>query len=169
MTAGALGRVATLDLSGNGLEGRLSSDLGSLAELTVLRVDDNALSGRLPHSLTSLSLVELNYADTGLCAPTHASFQTWLSGITAHEGTRIACNPPSDREILVAFYESTDGPNWINSRNWLTDAPLREWYGVITRMSRAGSSDSSLIDNNLAGQIPPELGDLTTLEDSYTW
>ena len=166
VTAGALGRVATLDLSGNGLEGRLPADLGSLAELTVLRVDANALSGRLPHSLTSLSLVELDYADTGLCAPPHASFQTWLSGITAHEGTSVACNPPSDREVLVAFYESTDGPNWINSRNWLTDAPLREWYGVDA--DAAGRVfELSLFANNLAGAIPPELGDLTTLKELY--
>ncbi|MDE2663339.1 MAG: Ig-like domain-containing protein [Gemmatimonadota bacterium] len=168
VTAGALGRVATLDLSGNGLDGRLPPDLGSLEELTVLRVNDNALSGRLPHSLASLSLVELDYADTGLCAPPHASFQTWLSGITAHEGTSLACSPPSDREVLVAFYESTDGPNWINSRNWLTDAPLGEWYGINTDAS-GRVVQLNLFANNLAGQIPPELGDLATLEHLTLW
>ena len=31
-----------------------------------------------------------------------------------------------DREILVALYNATDGPNWIDSDNWLTDAPLGE-------------------------------------------
>lgn len=43
--------------------------------------------------------------------------------------------PPSgsvDREALVALYNATDGPNWLDNTNWLTDAPLGEWYGVDT-------------------------------------
>ena len=44
-------------------------------------------------------------------------------------------NPASDRDILIALYETTDGPNWLNSDNWLTDAPLGEWYGVDTDAS----------------------------------
>ena len=43
-----------------------------------------------------------------------------------------------DRAALVALYNATDGPNWVDNTNWLTDAPLGEWYGVI-RMLRAGS------------------------------
>ena len=38
----------------------------------------------------------------------------------------------TDREALVAFYNATDGPNWTNSDNWLSDEPLGEWYGVET-------------------------------------
>ena len=38
----------------------------------------------------------------------------------------------SDRDALVAFYDATDGPNWRNSANWLTDAPIEEWHGVST-------------------------------------
>ena len=42
--------------------------------------------------------------------------------------------PPqtSDRAVLVTLYNATDGPNWVNSENWLTDAPLGDWYGVDT-------------------------------------
>ena len=69
VTANALGRVVTLDLTDNGLAGELPASLGSLAEMTALRVGSNALSGRLPDSLALLSLVELQYADTGLCVP----------------------------------------------------------------------------------------------------
>ena len=36
----------------------------------------------------------------------------------------------TDREILVTFYNAMDGPNWEDSGNWLTDAPLGEWSGV---------------------------------------
>ena len=162
----ALGRVATLDLTDNGLEGRLTAGLGGLAEMTALRVGTNALSGPLPLSLSQLPLVELQYSDTGVCVPAEASFRTWLSGISSHEGTGMGCGPPSDREVLVALYEATDGPNWFRDGNWLTDAPLRDWYGVDT--DPYGSVIALNLDsNNLSGPIPPELGDLTSLRRLY--
>ena len=40
-----------------------------------------------------------------------------------------------DRAALVALYNATDGPNWVSNENWLTDAPLGEWYGVDTDAS----------------------------------
>ncbi|MCE2456163.1 MAG: hypothetical protein J4G12_10205 [Gemmatimonadetes bacterium] len=40
---------------------------------------------------------------------------------------------------LVALYEATDGPNWAKKDNWLTDAPLGDWFGVRTA-SRGASS-----------------------------
>ena len=49
---------------------------------------------------------------------------------------RTTCRAPRrltvanpDRAGLVALYEATDGPNWINNEGWLSDAPLDEWYG----------------------------------------
>ncbi len=41
----------------------------------------------------------------------------------------------ADRAALVALYNATDGPNWVNNGNWLTDAPLGDWYGVDTDVS----------------------------------
>ena len=38
----------------------------------------------------------------------------------------------TDREALVALYNATDGENWDESENWLSDAPLGEWEGVTT-------------------------------------
>ena len=38
--------------------------------------------------------------------------------------------PESDRAALVALYEATDGENWTNNTNWLSDRPIGEWYGV---------------------------------------
>ncbi len=68
-----------------------------------------------------------------------------------------------DRAALAAFYEATDGPNWHNSENWLTDAPLGEWFGVTT--NREGRLTwLELGFNELTGTIPPELGELSHLE-----
>ena len=163
VTANALGRVVTLDLTRNGLTGELPASLGSLALMTALRVGGNALSGRLPLSLAHLLLVELQYPDTGLCVPAEASFRAWLNGISSHEGTSMECGLPSDREVLVALYDVTDGPNWVNTENWLTDAPLGDWYGVYTDAS-GRLVELDLLRNNLTGQIPPELGNLASLE-----
>ena len=38
----------------------------------------------------------------------------------------------TDRDVLVAFYHATNGDNWLRSGNWLTDAPIGRWYGVVT-------------------------------------
>ena len=66
-----------------------------------------------------------------------------------------------DRAALVALYEATDGPNWLNNENWLTDAPLGDWYGVRMLGDRVGYLD--LRRNGLAGPIPAQLGTLSGL------
>ena len=67
-----------------------------------------------------------------------------------------------DRSILVALYESTNGPNWRNNANWLADKLLNAWHGVTT------DGDGRVIElwlnsNQLSGEIPPELGGLSKL------
>ncbi len=162
VAADSLGRVTELDLAGNGLSGTLPSGLGDLTRMTALRIGGNALWGRLPLSLVAVSLREFQYADTDLCAPTEASFQNWLGGIAYHEGTGAECPPLPDREILEILYQATDGPSWTVSDNWLTEAPLREWYGVSADASgRVAALD--LRENNLAARIPRELGSLAKL------
>ena len=68
----------------------------------------------------------------------------------------------TDREALVALYNSTDGPNWDDAQNWLSDRPLREWNGVDTEQGRV--TYLWLGQNALSGEIPPEVGNLTNLE-----
>ncbi len=68
-----------------------------------------------------------------------------------------------DRAALLAPYEATDGPNWVDNENWLTDAPLGDWYGVVTDgQGRVVSLE--LYENGLTGTIPAELGNLANLE-----
>ncbi len=155
------GRVSTVDLAGNGLSGHLTDRIGELAGLTVLRIGDNALTGYLPPSLRLLPLQELHYANTGLCIPTTASFQIWLTGIPSHEGTAKECQL-EDREILQIVYQATKGLDWTVSDNWLTDAPLEQWHGVKTNIDGRVVS-LELRENELDGEIPPELGELAEL------
>ena len=79
-----------------------------------------------------------------------------------------------DRAALVALYHATDGPNWVNNENWLTDAPLGDWYGIDTdasgrviRIHLRGSFDDDIrewVGHGLSGTIPPELGRLAKLK-----
>ena len=69
----------------------------------------------------------------------------------------------TDRAALVALYNATDGENWNESDNWLSDAPLGEWAGVVTnddgRVTRL-----AIWGRELSGEVPPELGGLSKLE-----
>ena len=77
-------------------------------------------------------------------------------------GTAEITVTTSDRAALVALYQATDGQNWVSNENWLTDAPLGEWYGV--RVDGQGQvAGLSLGSSNLSGPIPSELGMLASL------
>ena len=71
-----------------------------------------------------------------------------------------------DRDALVALYYGTGGANWRDNRNWLTEEPLEEWYGVST--DREGRVTTlSLEENSLAGTIPPGFGSLGSLQQVF--
>ena len=94
----------------------------------------------------------------------------------------------SEREVLEAFYLATGGPDWQFGEAWLSDLPLSAWSGVSTnaqgRVRVLGKASAGargpippelgqlsslevlmLSFNELSGPIPPELGRLTNLDD----
>ncbi|MDE0398464.1 MAG: hypothetical protein OXL96_11735, partial [Candidatus Poribacteria bacterium] len=80
-----------------------------------------------------------------------------LRGSKVYASSRISMAKNLDRDALAALYQDTDGANWTNNRNWLTDAPLDTWHGVTTdRSDRVVELD--LAENKLSGTIPSELG-----------
>ena len=81
---------------------------------------------------------------------------------TDNDGAAPASSSSRDRAALVALYNATDGPNWRNNTNWLSDKPVSEWYGVYAY--RGPVSYLSLTDNQLKGSIPSELGNLSNLQ-----
>ena len=92
-----------------------------------------------------------------------------------------------EREILVKLFRATDGENWCRGQNWLSDKHLAEWEGVYTGrrdgriwyldlwnfglngempLELGGLSSLRILNlggNSLTGEIPPELGDLSRL------
>ena len=69
----------------------------------------------------------------------------------------------TDRGSLTALYHATDGPNWTNNGNWLSDAPIGEWYGVATDPG-GRVVELNLRQNQLRGELPPQLSRLTRLQ-----
>lgn len=66
-----------------------------------------------------------------------------------------------DSLALVDLYNSTNGPNWNNNTNWLTKMPVSTWDGVYLLDNRV---DLLLLGlNNLDGEIPNTIGNLTAL------
>ena len=170
---GGLANLTLLSLSSNQLSGNIPAELGRLASLERLYLYNNfGLAGALPLALASLSALErFWYEGTGLCVPDDASFRAWLNAIQDHQGTDVDC---AERDILEALYHATGGPSWRDNTNWLTDAPLGEWYGVSTDASgRVVSIDLSgyydsdaqqTVRHGLTGEIPAELGGLPSLD-----
>jgi len=75
----------------------------------------------------------------------------------------------TERAALIAFYNSTDGPNWKNTKGnnkaWDINNPISNvstWYGVIVVNGSVYSLNLS--NNKLVGTIPSEIGDLKSLQ-----
>ena len=64
---------------------------------------------------------------------------------------------PEIRDALVALYNATNGSGWKNNENWLSEAPLDQWYGVFTDCDGT-LTHLSLTDNQITGPIPSWLG-----------
>ncbi len=76
----------------------------------------------------------------------------------------------SDSLALVALYDTTNGGNWTNK--WQLTQPMTAWYGVTLTNGRVTCIDldgissclsTEGVGNNLVGQIPLKLNNLTQL------
>ena len=168
----SIGNLASLEglyFYSNQLTGEMLSWMGKLTSLKHLELTHNRLSGEIPSELAglpNLELLMLSGNQWGGCIPL---------GIAVAEGSDIlrlgipfcaqaadGTSAASDREALVALYNVTDGPNWFNSTNWLSDRPLGDWYGVV--VNEAGRVVVlELAGNDLSGELPEELGSLSSL------
>ncbi len=83
--------------------------------------------------------------------------------------------PASEREALIALYNSTDGDNWYDNSGWKTP-PLHtdgfampgtegNWHGIV--LSEDHVSVMEMYLNNLSGSIPPQLCKLSNLKELW--
>ena len=119
--------------------------------------NDDAPDISRSHIQATLAAGSYTIEATTFTAGQTGAFTLAVSGIET--GT-----PAGDRAALVAFYNATGGPNWTDNSGWLTDPSIDHWYGVTTDDS-GRVTELRLIENQLTGEIPAELGNLTSL----TW
>ena len=94
-------------------------------------------------------------------APGAAEITASLGEIAA--STSLTALPLPERRALQLLYEAAGGALWKDNTNWLTDAPLYEWFGV--ELNDDGQVIRLLLTGNgLIGTIPPEIASLSALE-----
>ena len=167
---GQLTELTGLALARNQLSGSIPPEIGQLTELIGLGLDDNQLSGSIPPEIGQLTeLTRLHLGENRLsgCIPDPLRF------LDDNDHDLDELNLPycgsgasvlDDRAVLMAFYESTNGDGWSTKTGWTdADTPLDQWYGVTTD-SAGRVVDLDLAHNDLSGQIPESIGQLTELE-----
>ncbi len=96
--------------------------------------------------------------------------QLWEELLAPSPGCAICSE--TDSLALVALYNSTNGAEWYIP--WDLTAPVRNWYGVtlndaccVAEINMGFSSELSAIGeyhNNLVGELPNEMSNLSSLE-----
>ena len=72
--------------------------------------------------------------------------------------------PPTDRQALEALYEDTGGASaWIDKSGWMSGDPCDGWSGI--ECDQEGAAVVTLVvDENVQGSLPSELGLLGGLQ-----
>ena len=167
LTAAANGQTQ-IDLSWNG-----PSDDGGAA-ITGYRIEVSADRTAWSDLVGDSGSTSTTHSHTGLTAGSTRHYRVSAinsagAGSASAIATGTTASPPpagspaTDRAALVALYDATDGADWTDNTNWLSDGPLDDWYGVTTDANgRVTTLDLS--DNQLSGSIPAQLGNLSSLE-----
>ena len=184
---GNLPMLGSLDLSHNQLTGQIPAELGNLVGSTELCLNDNQLTGEIPvefAELAELEVLRLSGNQLTGCVP------SVLRDVADNDLARLGLpfrsyqETAAERDALVALYHATDGDNWRDNTNWLSDALLSEWHGVTTDaygnvkkldlnqlrgeiptdLSNIVGLKVLALSGNLSGEIPAELGNLSNLE-----
>ena len=166
---GNLASLEILSLNNNGLSGPIPAELGSLSDLDELRLSGNNLSEAVPAELGSLSKLKILYlGDNNLSG----ELPTELGNLLGLEQINLWGNDFSwadsyangrfaDLAALMALYDATSPQvNWEEQQGF----PSPTWTGVGGISSDGRVADLHLINFNMTGSLPPEIGLLTGLE-----
>lgn len=79
-------------------------------------------------------------------------------------GAETSSIPSSERQALIDLYNSTNGPGWSHSENWLGPAGTEcTWQGVTCDATGTSVTQLSFNRNNMQGPLPGSLENLINL------
>jgi Leucine-rich repeat (LRR) protein len=94
--------------------------------------------------------------------------KTSTNRVASTSKTAFVDIPQTEREALIALYNSTDGANWTNTKAnnkvWDINNPnsdVSTWFGVT--VNNGSVTNIQLYDNNLVGTISSKIGQLINL------
>lgn len=120
----------------------------------------NGINALTPAFATTTSLIVIVPvgASTG---PVSVTTTAGTGSSTTNYTVTSSCIPLSERNALIALYNTTGGASWNNSTNWL-NSDESTWFGITVEGCHVSSIDMPF--NNLIGTIPPEIINLTELK-----
>lgn len=150
----SIGNIIELDLSNNGLEGYLPTDIGLLSSLKYIDLGDNNLEGSIPEEIGEL--VSLRYLDL------HANRMTGklpvgLAALTSLEYVDLNTNQLSG-VIPVQLGSLTSGVSVEAKNDNGTDSNSNHLVGLTSLRHL------DLHSNLLTGEIPTNIASMTSLE-----
>ena len=162
---GDLASLERLSLSYNALTGGIPLELAKLENLDKLWLKHNRLTGAVPAALGELDLSVLRLSGNGF-----DSVPPVLAAVADHDLVRMRFStlmPPTspdlfeDRAVLLAVKDTLAGDA---SLDWRSAVPVGLWQGVTVDGPKGRVTRLDLAGLGLNGRIPPELGDLASLE-----
>ncbi len=179
---GNLSNLEMLDVTANELTS-LPDSFASLDSLVSLTIYYNFLTGNITTQMAGIkdTLVSLGVSDgsgfNNCLTVTDSAVASWLDGMDADwdecqstsctiNGTSVPTVSVSQAECdaLVAFYTSTNGPQWTYNAGWNTATDPCTWNGVVCG-NGGGTGITELVveHNHVSGAVPAAIGDLTNL------
>ena len=151
------GRVTSISLDNNGLNGTIPSELATLTELQYLSLDNNSLSGAIPAQLGGLaSLQQLSLHNNDLSGTIPAQ----LGGLASLQQLHLQGNDLS-RTIPAALGNLSELQQLSLENNSLSGT-IPAALGNLSKLQYL-----ALDYNELSGTIPAALGNLTELKVIY--
>ncbi|MDM8525396.1 leucine-rich repeat domain-containing protein [Desulfococcaceae bacterium HSG8] len=114
------------------------------------------------------SVDNVSVDDTSAGSVTTYIFRDISSQHTIHVSFRsdiLPVIPSAERDALIALYNAAAGEEWENNALWLGDPGTEcTWYGITCDEGDTHVAEISLEGNNLVGQIPGAIENLTDLQ-----